>query len=229
MREQSNPRRNFLARLAAGAAAFGTAFAVPRIAGAQPELQSHELDKWLDELKGQHKQVYDILTKAHISEMMYASNFIRANTTEYGLKETDLSSVISFRHEATPFGYNDAMWEKYKIGEALDVPARSTGGRGGRGGGADSSAAPADSGAKATRNPQTNAIKGLTDRGAQFTVCGLATGRYAGEFARKFNLQTADVRADLVANLVPSCRVVPAGVVVVNRAQERGFSYVYVG
>jgi hypothetical protein len=228
MTRDSNPRRSFLARVAAGTAAFGAAFALPSALEAQSELQSHELDKWIDELKGRHRQVYDCVTKGKVSDMRYADNFIRANTTDYGLKETDLSSIVSLRHDATPFGYNDAMWEKYKIGEALDIPAR--GGGGGRGGRADTSPAPAaDSGAKATRNPQADALKALSDRGAFITVCGLATGRYAGEFARKFNLQTADVRADLVANLVPNCRVVPAGVVVVNRAQERGFSYLYVG
>ncbi|HKS06184.1 MAG TPA: hypothetical protein VJR92_07700 [Gemmatimonadaceae bacterium] len=225
-----NQRRTFLARLAAGAAAFGAAFALPRDAEAQDAIQSHELDKWIDELKGQHKQVYDCVTKAHIGEMMYASNFLRANTTDYGLTDAQLVSIISLRHEATPYGYNDAMWEKYKIGESLDVPARPTGGRGGRGA-TDSSATTTtpDSTARATRNPQMNMIRSLADRGAQFTVCGLATTRYAGEFARKVNRPSADVRAELVANLVPNCRVVPAGVVVINRAQERGFSLLYVG
>jgi intracellular sulfur oxidation DsrE/DsrF family protein len=224
-----NHRRTFLARLAAGTAAFGAAFALPRNADAQDALQSHELDKWIDELKGQHKQVYDCVTKAHIGEMMYASNFLRANNTDYGLTDAQLASIVSLRHEATPYGYNDAMWEKYRIGESLDVPARPTGGRGNRGGGDSSAVPPADSAARATRNPQTNMIRSLADRGAQFTVCGLATTRYAGEFARKVNRPAADVRAELVANLVPNCRVVPAGVVVVNRAQERGFSYLYVG
>ena len=224
-----SPRRTFLARLAAGTAAFGAAFTLPRDADAQSAPPSHELDKWIDELKGRHKQVYDCVTKANIGGIMYASNFLRANNSEYDIRDADLASIVSLRHEATPYGYNDAMWEKYKIGESLDVPARPTGGRGGRGG-ADSSAAPAaDSTARATRNPQMNMIRGLADRGVQFTVCGLATGRYAGEFARKVNKTAAEVRADLVANLIPNCRVVPAGVVVVNRAQERGFSYLYVG
>ena len=62
-----------------------------------------------------------------------------------------------------------------------------------------------------------------------FTVCSLATQRYAGEYARKTNQQMADVRTELLANLVPSCRAVAAGVVVVNRAQERGFTLLYIG
>src|SRR5688572_20143801 len=86
----NNPRRTFLARLAAGTAAFGAAFTLPREADAQSAPATHELDKWLDALNGKHKQVYDCVTKAHIGEMMYASNFLRANTTDYGLTDADL-------------------------------------------------------------------------------------------------------------------------------------------
>jgi len=43
-------------------------------------------------------------------------------------------------------------------------------------------------------------------------------------------LNAADVEADLRANLVtPTARVVAAGVIVTNRAQEKGFTYTYVG
>lgn len=43
-------------------------------------------------------------------------------------------------------------------------------------------------------------------------------------------MTAADVEADLRANLVtPTARVVAAGVIVTNRAQEKGFAYTYVG
>jgi intracellular sulfur oxidation DsrE/DsrF family protein len=48
-------------------------------------------------------------------------------------------------------------------------------------------------------------------------------------FARKVGSQTAEVRADLAANLVPNCRLVPSGVVFINRAQEKGFTYLHIG
>ena len=223
------PRRNFLARLAAGAAAFSAGFAAPRALSAQ-QAESHELDKWIDELKGQHKLVADCVTKARIGDMSFAQNFLTTNQSAYGLKDSDTSIIVSMRHEATPFGFNDAMWEKYKIGESLKVPARPTGGRGGAAV-ADSALAPSDTTpvVMATRNPQLRTITTMSGRGVQFTVCSLATQRYAGEYARKTNQQMPDVRTELLANLVPNCRAVAAGVVVVNRAQERGFTLLYIG
>lgn len=228
------PRRGFLARFAAATAAVSSTFAITRSAEAQTvPAQSHELDKWIDELKGQHKQVYDCVTKDRVGDVQFARNFLTANQASYGLKDEDSSIIVSFRHEATPFGFNDAMWEKYKIGESLNVPARGGRGAGGRGGAAadTTNVAPPDSAARpmATRNPQLNTISQLAGRGVQFTVCGMATQRYAGEYARKTNQQMADVRTELLANLVPNCRQVAAGVVVVNRAQERGFTLLYVG
>jgi intracellular sulfur oxidation DsrE/DsrF family protein len=224
----NRPRRSFLARLAAGASAFGAAVALPRALDAQTPSpspspspsqsqtrESHELDKWLDELRGRHKQIFDLVSKAHISEIAYARNFMGANNSDYAITDSDLSVIVSFRHEATPWGYNDTIWEKYKVGESLDVSIGE---------------------AKATRNPMLRSgnggdglIAALAARGVHFTCCSLSTGRYAQEWARKVGSTAAEVRADIAANLVPNGRIVPAGVVVLNRAQERGFSYIHVG
>lgn len=216
-------RRGFLAALAAGGSAFAATLGFPRAADAQVQSQSHELDRWMDEMRGRHKQIFDIVTAAHIAEMAYARNFLVASG-DYGLKDDDMSVIVSMRHEATPYAYNDAMWEKYRIGEALNVPQPRQGGRG-----VPPDTTPPAQLPRATRNPQTGMITDLANRGVRFTACSLSTGRYASQFARATNQQAADVRAELTANLVPNARIVPAGVVVLNRAQERGFSYIHVG
>jgi len=70
----------------------------------------------------------------------------------------------------------------------------------------------------------------LAKRGVIVAVCGLATSRIARTVAADAGLNAADVEADLRANLVtPTARVVAAGVIVTNRAQEKGFTYTYVG
>jgi intracellular sulfur oxidation DsrE/DsrF family protein len=58
----------------------------------------------------------------------------------------------------------------------------------------------------------------------------MATGRIARQVGTRDNVNATDVEKDLRGNLVtPTARVVAAGVVAVNRAQEKGFSYTYVG
>ena len=69
----------------------------------------------------------------------------------------------------------------------------------------------------------------MTDKGPQpirLAVCAMATSRIAGMIARAVGGNAEAVNKELIANLVSNARMVPAGIVAVNRAQERGYSFV---
>jgi len=205
-------RRSFLARLAATGSAGAAVVALPSTSAAQSSREpTHPADAWLDDFKGQHKNIYDS-TSVENGPMgwTFARNFLTANTGPiYQLKDADINVIVSVRHSASVFGFNDAMWAKYKLGESQKVN---------------------DGGVPAVKNPQTNVANDLAKRGVIVAVCGLATGRVARTVAAEGGLNAADVEADLRANLVtPTARVVAAGVIVTNRAQEKGFAYTYVG
>jgi intracellular sulfur oxidation DsrE/DsrF family protein len=206
-------RRSFLARLAAAGSALAgvTAFSSTSAAQSSPRGPTHPADAWLDELTGQHKNIYDCTTVENgPTGWTFARNFLTANTGPiYQLKDADVNVIVSVRHLATAFGFNDAMWAKYKLGESQKVN---------------------EGGVPAIRNAHANTAVDLAKRGVIVTVCGLATGRIARTVAGEAGLNAADVEADLRANLVtPTARVVAAGVIVTNRAQEKGFTYTYVG
>jgi hypothetical protein len=57
----------------------------------------------------------------------------------------------------------------------------------------------------------------------------MAMAAYAGRAGSQAGTDQATALADFRANLVPGAVEVVAGVIAVNRAQERGLSYVYVG
>lgn len=173
--------------------------------------QTHPADAWLDELKGQHKNIYDCLSIENgPSGWSFARNFLSANTGPiYNLTDADVNVIVCVRHWSSVFGFNDAMWAKYKLGASQKVN---------------------DGDVPATRNPQSNTANTLAKRGVIVAICGLATARIARLAATEAGLSAADVEADLRANLVtPTARVVAAGVIVTNRAQEKGFAYTYVG
>jgi len=205
-------RRSFLARLAAVGSALVGVVALPSTSAAQPSRpDTHPADAWLDELKGVHKNIYDCTSVENASMGWgFARNFLTANTGPiYGFKDADINAIVCVRHNATVFGFNDRVWEKYKLGESQKV---------------------SEGGAPATKNPQANTANTLAQRGVIVALCGLSTGRIARIVAGELKLNVAEVEADLRANLVtPTARVVAAGVVVTNRAQERGFTYTYVG
>jgi intracellular sulfur oxidation DsrE/DsrF family protein len=67
----------------------------------------------------------------------------------------------------------------------------------------------------------------LVKRGVQFAVCQMSTRGIAARIAKANGLETDAVVKEIVANLIPNARMVPAGVLAVNRAQEHGYSFVF--
>lgn len=205
-------RRSFLARVAAVGTALASVVALPSTATAQTSHgPTHPADAWLDALKGQHKNIFDC-TSVENGPMgwTFARNFLTANTGPiYQLTEADVNAIVCVRHSASVFGFNDAMWTKYKLGESQKVN---------------------EGGAPAVKNPHASTADDLAKRGVIVAVCGMALSRIARTVSPAAGMSVADVEADLRSNLVtPTARVVAAGVIVTNRAQEKGFTYTYVG
>jgi intracellular sulfur oxidation DsrE/DsrF family protein len=218
------PRRFFVSRLAAGAAALGATSALacaPSGSSAAPEsMPADALESWIATLKGPHKCIYDCVQAGGASDgILFARNLLTLSQEKLNTKDADMSVIVSFRHFATPFGYNDAMWAKYPAFAQMltfDDPTTKK---------------------PAARNVPLHdevegfssaSIPGLVARGVQFTVCGAATTFIAGVLAGKTGDAKA-IDAELGANLVPGARIVPAGVVVLQRAQKGGFAYTFAG
>jgi hypothetical protein len=178
----------------------------------------HAQDDWMDSLPGKHRFVIDSTNAAGFgAALLYANNFLTANESGYGLKDPDAAVIIVARHFSTPFAYKDAMWAKYGTPltgvTALNDPK--------------------------TKQPPTinvynmagadglpslgTTIDGVLKRGVHFAVCQMATRFFAGMLAGQGGNADA-VYNELVANLVPNSHMVAAGIVAVNRAQERGYT-----
>jgi len=185
----------------------------------------HQLDAWLDEVPGQHRVFIDSATAHGAGEaVLYANNLYRANQQAYSIDAGDLAMVICFRHFATVFGYNDAMWAKY--GELLSSMASfddpKTGG--------PASANLLDSADYGMSLPNLGStITAQVDRGAQFAICDAATSFFSRNIAQETGGTAADVHEELVANGIPNSRFVSAGVVATTRSQEYGYSLLYAG
>jgi len=213
----SSERRSFLTRFHAGAASIA-ALAVGSVARAQVksapparwEPARHDKDDWMDALPGKHRLVFDTTSaEGFRNALLFANNFILANHNDYGLQDQDLAIIVVARHMSTGYGYNNDMWAKY--GASLAGPAPS-----------------ADTPAKEPpkTNPSAASLAPLSSQGVQFAVCSMATRRLAGVIARAVGGNADAVNTELIANLVTNGRMVPAGIVAVNRAQERGYSLV---
>jgi intracellular sulfur oxidation DsrE/DsrF family protein len=215
-------RRAFLSLLG-GAAAFGAGAAAPRAQGPEGNWRPsrHGEDDWLDKLPGKHRLFFDTITPDGIGQtLLFATNFFTANKNGYGVEPSDLAVVICLRHSSTAFAFKDAIWQKYSaaIWDRIKWTDPKT-----------NQAATTNlynSTAYGQSLPnRSNTLDTLSAKGVHFAVCMMATRNLANAFAGKTGGDVETIYKELVANLVsPNAHMVPAGIVAVNRAQERGYA-----
>src|SRR5579862_1890876 len=210
-------RREFLERMTAGAAALALPLAS---ALAEPStVRGPWNESWLDRITGKHKQFFDAVEPNQGFAMVFAWGFLNLNKETYGLSDKDLTAVVGLRHFAMPMALSDAMWQKYKIGEAFKVDDPATK-------------------APAARNPFLHPdgvpfagaeLPTLVSRGVIFTACNVATLKISEKLAPMAGVTPDAAYKEWVAALQPGVTLVPIGVLAVNRAQEKGCTYCYGG
>jgi hypothetical protein len=218
-------RRSFLTNLGAAASAAGVTLAAGSTAAhAQTpgdghwQPTRHPQDDWFDQLPGKHRFFFDTTTPDRLEDaIQFTGNYYSANRGVYGLENADLAVVVGMRHRSAPFAFNDAMWAKY--GVTLAKRAQFTDPR--------TKEAPKINFYTPTAPAapaRARGLGGLMNLGVQFAICDLSTHAIAGLIADASGGTPEGVYKEITANLIDRARLVPAGIVAVNRAQERGYS-----
>jgi hypothetical protein len=205
-------RRTFLARLG-GIAALGSTAAAQ---STPPPAGGIDIS-WFDAFKGKHKQVFDCGTfdLSSDSPLRQPGTYLAAHRELNHLEPPDdINVLVGVSHRAFPMNANDAMWQKYRLGELWHITDPATR-------------------QPATRNifagPATGAtgatVRALQARGVIFWQCNFALGSVSSDIADAIKGKAAEVRADLGANLLPGVRLVPAHTWALGYVQEHGFAY----
>jgi intracellular sulfur oxidation DsrE/DsrF family protein len=215
--EASPARRSFLSRLGVVAAALGFGGSAAQAQSAAPKVPwqpgRHAEDDWLERLPGSHRMFFDTVMPPGVAQAIaFTNNYFTANKNGYGLESSDLAVVICLRHMATPFALTDAFWSKYAapLAEFLKFNDPKTG-------------------EPATVNVRGAALDALHKRGVHFAVCDMSLHVFADMLARKTEGKAHDIYKEMAAGTIGNSHIVAAGIVAVNRAQERGYAIAYVG
>ena len=228
-------RRSFLARFGAGRERLWRRVRLrarrPRArsqraaAGSRWQPTRHAEDDWFEQVSAKHRIFFDTTTADGFGQaILFANNTFTANRTGYGLTDADVAIVICARHHSTPFAYTDALWAKY--GSALAERAHFNDPR---------TKEPPKVNVFQTAGYDTSLpnngllLDAVIKRGVRLAVCGLATRAAASLIAQKTGGKVDDIFKELTDHMVPNAHLVPAGIVAVNRAQERGYSIASVG
>jgi len=206
------PLAGAAASVAAVAFVMATGAAAPPGAGANPG------DEWLTRLDGKHRQFFDSPAPAGGIALVHILNYYDTYNKAYQVPDKDIDAVGTFYGATTFYGLNDAMWDKYRLGEFLETTNPATG-------------------KPATANPwRTNpsiigmslpqaSIESLQKRGATFILCNNALSIFSGLLAKARGLDPAAVYADMRANILPGVYLVPGMVVAVEQAHAKGLAY----
>jgi intracellular sulfur oxidation DsrE/DsrF family protein len=204
-------RRSFFSKLGfglMGGAAVGSAAPAQAQTPGRFDPVRHAQDDWLDQIPGRHRYIVDAPNPDGFSSaIQFTTTYFNINVNDYGLKDNDLAVVLVARHLSTLFAYSDAIWAKYSkpISDRNHVLDPKTN-------------------QPPTVNLQRERLEPLIKRGLRLAVCNQSSRGYAGAIGMAMGLKQDEVFEEMKANLLPNARLVGAGIVAVNRAQERGYT-----
>lgn len=212
-------RRDFL-QLAAVTAAVGLGSALPATSANAATGDPTDFTRWLDSISGKQRVVLDVREPNDGMAIAWAWVYLFTGPQAYGIKESDLGTVMVLRHNAIPFVLEDSMWKKYKLGEYFKINDPKTS-------------------APAVRHPYYTTpvdadvadmtLKSHIDRGVKVTACDMAIHYYSGKIASAQGLKHDDVKAEWMAATLPKIAHAPSGVVACQGAVAKGCSYVFAG
>ncbi len=218
------PRRSLLARFG-GALALGAAAGAVEVkaqSGGSFTPQRHDIDSWM-ETPSKHRLFLDTTTARGVATaIFYSNNFLNASSSAYGLADSDSSVIVGVRAESVGFAFNDLMWAKYSA--AMSEMAAITDPLSNQPARVNLLTSPAHK----TWINRGVTLEAVAQRGLRLSVCQLATRGLAGAIAGRVGGAAEDIYKELVAHTVASAHMVPAGIVALSRAQERGYTFSYV-
>jgi hypothetical protein len=170
---------------------------------------------WVDDLKGKHMQVYDMLDadpSSTPSPLRLPRNYMDAFRDVMQMQFPEVRTLVGIAGgRAFTLNASHRLWEKYALGERFKITDAATK-------------------APAVRNifmdEPTLGVTALQARGTIFWQCAIALGAVAGQLASAKGLPVEEVRADLIAGMNPGVKLVPSHVMAMGLVQERGVTYV---
>jgi len=208
-----HPRRRFVGRAAAALAALagftGIAKAETLSTGFADD---SEHDAWMRQLKGKHRQFFHALD-LNDRAMLMANNYLDAYEHDFAAKPGEANAVIGVHGAALAIGFTDAAWTKYGFGKSGNVTDPTT-------------KEPAVRNIFATGGDL--AVDTVQKRGVLILMCNTALRLRSRAFAKERGETYEVVYKDLAASRLPGTILVPAMVVAINRAEEKGIGYLRV-
>jgi intracellular sulfur oxidation DsrE/DsrF family protein len=225
-------RRSFVNGIGTTVAAFGalgiTSTVDAQIIERHADWKSGEFDAIL-KVSARAKQVYDIRPIAEGKFLNNIKNSLNGFHFGFNIPEDQIKIVVAMHGPSNMLNFDDSMWEKYRLGEWLQVNDPKTGKLAIRNiyfnKKTGLSAEPEDRASIF----QDTAIERLQERGVKFLSCHTATEEQVHALIEQYSLKAPaeDIVKDLQAHTLPGVLIVPAMVATISLLQSDGH-YTYI-
>ncbi len=226
-------RRSFISTVGSSLAALGAFGKDTNTAHAQliykhSDWKSGAFESLLKET-ARAKQVYDIKPIAEGRFLNNIKNSINGFHFGFNIPAGQIKIISAMHGPSNMLNFDDSMWEKYRIGEWLQVTDPKTSRPAMRNiyypRSAAGSTDPADRGSTF----QDTSIEALQGRGVQFLSCHTATEEQAQGLVKQYSLKESaeEIVHDLQAHTLPGVLIVPAMVATISLLQSEG-NYTYI-
>jgi hypothetical protein len=158
---------------------------------------------WTGRLKGEHRAVFDWYEPAGSAGLWRASIWMDQVTETFGVPPERISAVLVIRHSAIPMIMGDDFWARNELGKKRKIKDERTG-------------------KTATRNPHRKAIEAFLARNGIVLACGFAFGAMVSVEAARQKKKFAEVRPEVLTQVIPGIIIQPSGFFALLEAQRNG-------
>jgi intracellular sulfur oxidation DsrE/DsrF family protein len=210
-------RREFLGQLGVMAMATSLPVSSAEVKSRRREAVSPQWDmSWLDRIAAApYKAVIDSTNLNDGAALDLAADIMDRFHDVYNGPDEQTRIIIVMRQLGVPMALQDALWDRYAIGEDRKINDPATK-------------------APARRNPflraapgepdwvQEGKVEPLVKRGMTILVCNRAAMNHARSYAERTKRNVEEVQADVRNGLVPGAYLMPDGIFALVRAQNAG-------
>lgn len=177
------------------------------------------------------KQVYDVRAVGEGKFLNNVKNSLNGFRYGFGIPDDEIKIAVAMHGPSNALAFQDAMWQKYRLGEFVSVNDPATGKPATRNIFFPAKTNDTDGLEDRNSKVQDHTIEALQHRGVKFLSCHTATEEQVEAMVKKFSLTTApeEIVKDLQAHVLPGVLIVPAMVATVALLQSEGrFTYITV-
>jgi hypothetical protein len=166
---------------------------------------------WVTKLTGSHRAAFDWPTPDASAGLWRAGLWKRQVIENLGTQSEAVNTILVIRHSAIPMIMGDAFWERHRLGKTYKIKHPFTG-------------------KTAATNPyrrfegsnQASSLEGFLGGGGIVLACGLAFGFMVSLEASRQKKKSAEVRSEVLTEVIPGILIQPSGFFALLEAQRNG-------